>query len=142
MGGDGVWRSSRYDSRYVANLLAGKEWQIGSSDQNMLTVSTRLTFQGGNRITPYDPVATALKREVVLDESRAFEEVLPPMLLMHLAIGYRINHQSHAWRIGLDMINATGASEKLGYRYNERTGQVEMEEESIVVPNLNVRLEF
>jgi hypothetical protein len=141
-GGDGLWRGTRYDREYVANLLVGGEWKIGAHDQNLLSLSGRLTLQGGDRITPFDAEASRRAGDVLLDQTHAFESRLPALLLLHISAGYRINTEGTSWLIALNVINATARKEVRGYRYNQQTGLVELEEDLLVVPNLSVRCEF
>ncbi|HEY4784630.1 MAG TPA: TonB-dependent receptor, partial [Bacteroidales bacterium] len=68
-GGDGIEHNTRYNKHFVFNLLGGKEWTL--NNKNLLSVSGKLTFMGGDRISPLDEKASLVKKEAVYDETRA-----------------------------------------------------------------------
>ncbi|MCC6371327.1 MAG: TonB-dependent receptor, partial [Bacteroidia bacterium] len=70
-GGDGVWYNTRFNRNYVINFLIGKEWQLGKNKQNVLSINTRATYQGGNRYSPINDAASVASKTVVFDESNA-----------------------------------------------------------------------
>ena len=53
-GRDGIERDSRFNGKYVQNLLAGKEWRVGKSKTNIFAANIKLLAAGGNRTTPID----------------------------------------------------------------------------------------
>jgi hypothetical protein len=110
-GGDGVWRSTRLNRNYIINALGGKEWKIGRQKQNMLSVSLRFTFQGGERYTPIDEKVSKTTKNIVFDGSRAFEAQLSPEFISHFTVGYKINRSRVSHEISLKMINVTGNQE-------------------------------
>lgn len=140
--GDGSWFDTRYNRNYVLNVLAGKEWMTGRRRQNMLGISGRITFQGGDRYSPLDLEASAMLHKAVYDESRPFTEQFDPVLLAHLTVSYRINRRRVAHEFALKVLNLTGYKDYYGHRYNYFTGQVEPEREANIVPNISYRIEF
>lgn len=138
----GAWFDTRYNRHYVLNVLAGKEWMTGRRRQNLLGISGRVTFQGGDRYSPVDREASAVSHEVVYDESRPFTEQLDPVLLAHLTVSYRINRRGVAHEFAFKMLNLTGYKDYYGHRYNYLTGQVEPEREANIIPNISYRIEF
>lgn len=141
-GGDGVWRSTRYDKRYVTNLLGGKEWMIGRSKANVLGVNARISAFGGDHISPLDYGASVASGEVIYDENRAFANRKPDIVSCDLTLSYRINRKSHASTWSVKILNLLGAKEYYGYRMNFQTGRPEMESEAVMVPNISYKLEF
>ncbi|MDR2466410.1 MAG: TonB-dependent receptor [Prevotellaceae bacterium] len=142
MGGDRVWRSTRYNRSYVFNLLAGKEWLTGRRRQNPFSASIRLSYQGGDRHSPVSLKASQEAKEIVYDESRAFSEQHPPSFLCHFTVSYKINRQNLSHEFSLKAINATMNKEYLGYRYNLKTRQADLEHEFIMIPNVSYKIEF
>lgn len=138
----GEWFDTRYNRHYVLNVLAGKEWMTGRNRQNMLGISGRVTFQGGDRYSPIDRDASAALHTAVYDESRPFMEQFDPVLLAHLTVSYRINRRRVAHEFALKVLNLTGYKDYYGHRYNYLTGQVEPEREANIVPNISYRIEF
>lgn len=142
MGGDNIWRSTRYNRNYAFNLLAGKEWQFGKLKQKILGVNARITYQGGDRYSPVDNINSAATKDVVFDEKLAFSKQLPSSFASHITISYKINRSKTTQEIALKILNATAYKEFYGFRYNHKTNNVDEYRESIVIPNISYRVEF
>jgi hypothetical protein len=143
-GGDSKWRNTRYNGHFVTNLLYGKEWNINRSNgnKNILSANGRITFMGGNRISPVDKLATLAKGEVVYDETRAFEDKKPNVFYADLTISYTINHRKYAGTWSVQLMNVTGTKEFYGYRYNQLNRTIDKQEEVTMIPNISYKIEF
>ena len=141
-GGDDVWRSTRLNRNYIMNALGGKEWKMGKQKQNMLSVSLRFTFQGGERYIPVDEAASIAVKNLVYDNSRAFKTQLSPEFISHFTIAYKINRNKLAHEIALKMFNVNGNEEFGGYVYNYRTDRPEMYMGAVTIPNVSYKIEF
>ena len=141
-GMDTDWWNTRYNRNYLLNVLGGKEWSFGKSKQNLWGINLRMSYQGGDRISPVDETGTLLAGEVVYDENRAFSERKPDMLVVHGTVNCQLNRPKVAHTISLKVLNATGAKEFYGYRYNLTTGQLDPHREALVIPNLSYKVEF
>ena len=139
---DGVWYNTRYNRNYVLNLLAGKEWMLGRNRQNLFGINGRETFQGGDRYTPIDEMASTAREEAVYDEQNPYSRQLEPVLLAHLTASYKINRERLSLEIALKILNLTGYKDYYGHRYNHHTGQVEAEREANIIPNISYKIEF
>lgn len=78
-GGDGIWRSTRFNRNYVFNCLVGKEWQVGKNKQNLVSLNTRFSYQGGNRYSPVKEEASDLEKGIVYDETNAYSMQEPSL---------------------------------------------------------------
>jgi hypothetical protein len=139
-GGDGVEYNSRYNKHYVFNALAGKEWTL--RNRNLLSVNGKVTFMGGDRISPLNEQASLQKREAVYDETRAFSESKPNVWYADFTINYKINRAKHSSTWSLKVINALGAKEYAGYRFNFKADRMEQEGEATIIPNISYKIEF
>ena len=137
-----MWRNTRLNRNYIINTLGGKEWKTGKQKQNILSVSLRFALQGGERYVPIDETASITAKEIVYNNSRAYETQLSPEFISHFTIGYKINRNKLAHEISLKMINVTGSQEFGGYYYNYRTDQPEMYLGAVVIPNISYKIEF
>ncbi len=142
LGGDGKWRNTRYNLNYLFNFLAGKEWPVGKHKQNLFGLNGRISYQGGEKITPINQEASQLLGEVVYVESQAFEENLDAAVHLHFTINYRINKPKHTSVWSFNVINATGIKEFYGYWKELDTGKFVPNEEAIVIPNISYKIEF
>lgn len=141
-GGDDVWRDTRFNRNYVVNLLAGKEWKVGKHKQNAFNINGRLTFQGGDRFSPIDYEATKAAKAVVYDETRAYSVQSAPIMNVHLTLAYRKNKAKSSGEIALKIVNLTQQPDFFGYQYNFRTGGVDKDLETVVLPNLSYKIQF
>lgn len=139
-GGDGVWRDSRYNKQFIANLLVGKEWTV--KKKNLFNASVRFTYAKGDRLHPTDFEASLAAKDIVEDLSRPFESQKPDSPIMHLTFTYRINKKNHASLWSLQLLNVLGTPENYGHRYNFRKNTIDVDESVVAIPNLSYKFEF
>jgi CarboxypepD_reg-like domain len=141
-GGDGVWRDTRFNRNFVVNLLAGKEWKVGKNDQNTFSINGRITLQGGDRFSPIEEEATKIKKAIVYDETRAYSSQTDKIINVHLTIAYRKNKLKSSSEIALKIVNLTQQPDFFGYQYNFKTGGIDKDVETILLPNISYKLQF
>ncbi|WP_338812593.1 carboxypeptidase-like regulatory domain-containing protein [Bernardetia sp. Wsw4-3y2] len=141
-GGDKVWRDTRFNQQFVSNFLVGKEWSVGNKNNNVLGLSLRIAYQGGQRIMPVDYATSISNQEIVFDENRAFEEQKPNPFLTHVSFNYQKNKSKHRSIWSLQVLNALGAKEFYGYQYNFRTNRIDKDQQTLVIPNIAYKIEF
>ena len=141
-GGDGIWRSTVFNRNIITNVLAGKEWHVGKSKQNVLGVNARLIYQGGERYTPVDESSSHLANRIIYDETRAFSEKNQPTFLAHFTGSFKLNKQRTSHEIALKVLNSTMYGDFFGYRYNYVNRTIDEHREVIFIPNLSYTIEF
>ncbi|BDD12465.1 prevent-host-death protein (plasmid) [Fulvitalea axinellae] len=140
--GNEEWRDTRYNNGYIVNLMFGKEWAVGKEKKNTLGVSGRLTLQGGDRYTPYDIDASKQAQDVVLDDSRAFEEQYSGKAIFHLNLNYTRNRAKHTSVWSLQILNLFGTPDESEMDFNFVTQMVDENMQAIVVPNISYKINF
>lgn len=138
----GHWYNTRYNRKYAVNLLGGKEWMIGKSKQNIFGINLRLTLQGGERYSPINELESINQESVVYNENLPFSKSLSPAFVGFVGIKYRINRNKVAHEFSAQINNFTGYKDFYGYRFNHKTGKVEMEAEASMVPEISYKIEF
>ena len=143
-GGDGKWYNTRFNRHYILNGLVGKEWMIGRSKRNVLSVNLRASLQGGDRYSPVNIPETLAHpdKETVYDERRAFQNELSPIFMLHYSISYRINCKKISHEFALKGLNATNYREYSGHAYNLHTGVIEPRRLKTTILNLLYRIDF
>lgn len=143
-GGDGVWHSTKFNRNYVINGLVGKEWMIGRSKRDILSVNLKLTLQGGDRYSPVDEAATLAHpdKKTQYDETKAYSKQLSPMFLANYTISYRMNRNKVSHEFAVKGMNATGYKEYFGHEYNLKTGVIEPRRLKNSIFNIVYRLDF
>lgn len=125
LGGDKIWRSTRYDRGYSFNGVWGKEWFAGLSRNNRFGLNLRLTCQGGERYTPINKELSEISHEIKLDDSKAFSKQYDPFISGDLTVSYRINRKKVSHEIALRGLNIGLYTGESGYFYNESTSAIE-----------------
>ncbi|MDR1527059.1 MAG: carboxypeptidase-like regulatory domain-containing protein [Dysgonamonadaceae bacterium] len=141
-GGDGIWRNTRYNRRFLANALGGKEWMLGRNRQNVLGVNIRLNLMGGGYYTPLDEAASLAGQRPVEDENRIMDSHNSPAFTAHITVSYKINKPGLGHEFGVKMLNVTGSKDFYNFDYNYRTGQMEQTTAAVSIPNIYYKISF
>ncbi|MDD2437917.1 MAG: TonB-dependent receptor [Massilibacteroides sp.] len=141
-GGDGVWRNTRLNRNYIFNALGGKEWIIGNDKNKMFNLNLRLTYQGGDRYTPVDIVASEAAHEIILDEANAFSKQFKPAITGDISVSYKINKKKVSHEFSLKVLNVGTYTGQHGYQYNEKTKQVEQLDVIGILPDISYKIHF
>jgi hypothetical protein len=144
-GTDQQERNTRFNRNFVFNALAGKEWSVGRSGNNLFSSSIRLNYLGGMRKEPVDLEASKAAKEVIYAETpcnMAYQEKFDNQPILSFNVSYRKNHPRHSSVWSLQVLNALGTEEFESDFYNLKKGTVETKFAGIMVPNLSYRIEF
>lgn len=141
-GRDGIERDSRFNGKYVQNLLAGKEWRVGKSKTNIFAANIKLLAAGGNRTTPVDLEKSREKGRTERDWSRSYSEQLPAYFRTDLRVSYTKNKKRTTSTISLDIQNVTNRLNAFDRYYNKKEDRVKLITQTGMLPILNYRLEF
>lgn len=139
---DNIWRNTRYNKNFVANILLGKEFKIGKQGNNLLGLNIRGVVSGGNYNTPLNQVDTYANNIAVYDHTNAFTVKDNVSKFLNLSVTYRINKAKHSSVFAFQLNNALGEKQHGEYEYNyskkayERTAQV------CKLPLISYKLEF
>ena len=136
------WFNTRYNRNYVFNVLVGKEWYVGKSRQNVFSINSKVTYQGGDRYSPVNLMLSQYRKDAVYDESNPYSCQLSPVLLAHLTVSYKINKKKLSHEFSAKIMNITGYKEYYGYRYNFKNNNVEQERDAMIMPNISYKIEF
>ncbi|MBC8033740.1 MAG: TonB-dependent receptor, partial [Chitinophagaceae bacterium] len=119
-GSDGIERNSSFNYGNVLNVLAGKEWKVGSKKKNAFTTDFRVSSIGGKYATPVDLNASIAANKEVLDEARYNTDKLAGYFRADIKFGYRINSSKRkmSQTIYLDFQNVTARENVFLQRYN------------------------
>ena len=114
-GSDHIWRSTDFDTRFAANLLIGREWKVGK--KSVLGLGSKTTFAGGRRYGPADITASAIRGEVVYQDSLRNSLQFKDYFRTDLKLMYRSNRSKVTHEIGLDLVNLLGTKNLLTLTY-------------------------
>ncbi|MEY5132075.1 MAG: hypothetical protein RLZZ198_79 [Bacteroidota bacterium] len=114
-GSDGILRNTSYNGAYVANLLAGKEFNIGK--RNVLGIGAKVTTAGGKRYGLVDIAKTNQEKDLIYQDSMFNALQFKDYFRMDLKISWRMNAKAMTHEIGLDLVNILGTENVLSLAY-------------------------
>ena len=141
-GRDGIKRDTRFNGNFNANLLFGKEFNVGRNDNNIFGVNIRTLTSGGRRWTPVLLDASIEAGEAVYDWSRRYQEREGIYFRTDLRFSYRRNKPNSATIWSLDIQNATNHKNIWAKEYNSSDQETETVYQMGLIPVLNYRIEF
>jgi hypothetical protein len=141
--GDNKWYNTYYNTSFVSNLLAGKDFYFGKTKRNCLGINLKSLYRGGYRYTPLDREKTIRYKRIIYS-SQTYGERLTDFLRIDGGISYRRNNPSFSWVIMADIQNLTGRKNVFRKKFSYANGSIiESNVYSLgAVPVLNFRIEF
>jgi hypothetical protein len=140
--GNGQVYSTYFNTRYQANVLAGKDFKVGRTGQNIFSVNFKALFHGGFRYTPYAIGDSGPYRVV----SETYSKKTPYYMRLDMGLKYRKNSPGYSWIISLDVQNLTNRENVLSYDpvFDPRSSQIFLNAETGlgIIPVLNFKVEF
>lgn len=141
-GGDHIERSTRFNKNYVVNFLFGKEWTTGHQKNNIIGINWKFSLLGGDRISPVDQAASALARDVIYNESKAFSERKPAVYYLDFSASWQRNKPRYSATWSFQFVNLLFQKEFYGHRYNYVNNTVDELKEVAVIPSISYRIDF
>jgi hypothetical protein len=140
-GSDGKERNTAFNTQYVFNILAGKEWKLSSSGK-FLALSLKATTIGGKYLTPIDFEQSQIFGRTVYNREKAFTEKQDPYFRTDLRVSYRKEYKKSTLEISLDMQNITNNKNIFSQDYNPRTNRIVTQYQQAFFPVPYVRFTF
>jgi len=122
-GGDGIWRNTAFNNKYMLNTLGGKEFKIGKS--GVIMADIKLTVSGGRFYTPIDLNQSIIAGETVFNNAEAFSLQYDTYFRTDFKIGYRINMKRISQEFLIDIQNITNRENVFEEFYNSSTGTID-----------------
>jgi hypothetical protein len=141
-GSDQVWRNGRYSGNYFANALFGKEFKVGKTKDNILSLNSRLSFLGAKYIVDINLEESIANEQTVYDEVNAYSNRASDIFSVNIAISYQINKPKASQSIKLDIQNATNNQAAIDYYYNNISEQIESIPQLGLLPVLSYTINF
>ena len=134
--------ATRYARNITTNLLAGKEWTVGSSKKNHFGINGRLIFLGGLRRSPILLDQSKSANQTIIDNERFNTIKQPNYFRTDMSLYYRINTQTMTHTFSLDLQNVTDRRNYAEVFYSISVGNVVIERQNGIIPFLNYKVEF
>ncbi|GAB2794049.1 carboxypeptidase-like regulatory domain-containing protein [Rhabdobacter roseus] len=140
--GDRVWRSTRFNKRYIANGLFGREFKVGTSKNNSLGINSKVSWLGANRLLNIDLKESVEKGYAVYDERNAFKKKGEDVFSLNVAVNYRINRSRLSHEFKVDVQNVTNQSAVIDLYYNAVNKSIEEVKQLPLLPIVSYTLNF
>jgi len=138
----GKERNTRFNSKYIANLVAGKEFKVGKNSQNILGLNIRGILRGGYRTIPIDFEASLDQNTEIRNYDLAYECKVPDYFRVDIGINYRMNKPKWSWIVSLDIQNVSNRLNIWEEYYSYEMKEMYQVYMVGLVPVLNYRIEF
>ncbi len=146
---DGIERNTRFNSNYLANILAGKEFTgWGRSGNQVFGINTRIFIGGGPKIIPLlrdeqGNLAVEPDNNVFWDYGKAYKQSLGDLYSVTIFLSYKWNKSRAVHELFLDLVNVTNKRGRLSEFYDENEpGGVGFITQPFFFPNLMYRVYF
>lgn len=142
-GSDGMERNTAFNGRYVFNVLAGKEWKMGSAKRNKLSADIKFTNAGGRAYTPIDLSASNATGHEQLT-SDTYSDYYETYYRLDLKAGFTLNSRkrkiSHTF--SLDLQNVTNHKNVFSQSYDDRNQSISTTYQLGFFPNVVYKVQF
>jgi len=122
---ENIERNTQYNSNYLINLLAGKEFgKMGKKENQTLNLNAKVFFGGGQKIIPLlrDPqgnLAVNPATNQFWDYDKAYANKLQDMYQITLSASYKWNKTKATHELFINLDNITNTQSKISEYYDE-----------------------
>ena len=119
------WRNTQYNSEYIANILAGKEFlNLGRKDNQALTINLKVFMGGGRKVIPLrrddqGQLNVDLANDRYWDYDKAYESSLDDLYQVDLSMNYKWNKPKTTHEFYLHIYDITSAQGRISEYYDE-----------------------
>ncbi len=137
---DNIERNTAYNSRFAANLLAGKEFKFKKG--GVLYFNIKATTIGGKYLTPVDLNASISNGREILDFSKPFSQQEKAYFRADVKFGYRKDFKKSALEFAVDLQNVSNYQNVFQRGYNQENKSVSVEYQQGFFPVPMIRYTF
>ena len=139
-GSDAVWRNTVFNSSYVNNVLAGKEFKLTKKASFFL--DTKMVLTGGQRYTPFNITASQAAGYVVFKENEAYSLRNNAYWRWDFKFSYARNGKKTTQKWYIDFQNLTNRKNIYVRTLNPKTGTISEINQIGFFPNFNYMVTF
>lgn len=144
MAGDKRRYNTYYNTRYISNIIAGKDFPVGRNKRNSIGINSRVMLRGGYRYTPVNEYQSLKSKRIIYDNYQSYKNQLPDFIRFDAGINFRKNQPEYSWIIMLDIQNVTGRRNIFRRRFGFENGRIISNDilSLGMIPVFNFRVEF
>ncbi len=128
-GSDDVLRNTAFNGNYTVNMLAGKEFQIGTKNKNRkkqhtLSIDIKTTFAGGRRYTPLDIIRSIGEQKRIYFLNKAYSQQFKDYFRTDFKIAFKQNSKKITMEWAIDIQNIFNTQNIFDQNFNTQTGEI------------------
>jgi len=131
-GSDGIEHNTAFNSNFVTNALAGKEWELHKNSTNpkltskkrFVGLDLKLNWAGGRRYTPIDVERSKVEHRPVYYENQIFEKQFPNYFRTDVKVYLKINAKRYSYEMAIDVQNIFNNKNIYSQNFNTSTGEI------------------
>ena len=138
------WKDTRYDNRFVSNVVMGKEWPLRSKNNKtrVLETNLRVVYAGGLRYTPLNEELSKQEGYGIYDDDKYLSQRAPNFFRPDFSIGIRTERAKTTHTLKLDLLNVSNIVPKTGEYYDPILSEKRDATGLGLLPNLYYRVQF
>jgi len=137
---DGNWYDTKYNVRFINNLVGGKEFMWG--DSRMVGVNLRMIWSGGKRIIPLDLPASIAQGVGVYKDHELYSDRTNDYFRIDFSFKFHFFREKTEHIVSLDIQNLTNRKNVLAIQYDPVNKKPYNYYMAPRIPIFNYRLEF
>ena len=122
-GADVVERNTAFNTGYVANALAGKEFKVGHRG-SIMAFNIKASRIGGRYLTPIDTTASRMAGAAVYESNKAFSDKQDDYFRLDFRISFRKEYKKSTMEFSLDLQNLTNHKNIFDRNYDKEKNAV------------------
>ncbi|HVG40771.1 MAG TPA: TonB-dependent receptor [Chitinophagaceae bacterium] len=138
---DGQQRDTRFNGKYIANLVTGKEF-VSSDKLKTMGINIKTIYAGGLRTTPINTEKSVQQGYTIYREKEAFSQQNPAYFRTDLRLSMKWNRKHLTSTLSLDIQNITNRMNTYGQWFDAEKGKVITTYQNGLIPVLNYKVEF
>ncbi len=131
-GSDGVERNTAFNSNFVTNLLAGKEWVLHKNSTNpklktkkrVIGADIKLNWAGGRRYTPIDVEQSKIEHQPVYIHEESYNYQFPDYFRTDVKVFFKHGGKESNYEMGVDIQNIFNIQNIYSQNFNTSTGEI------------------
>ncbi|WP_448702370.1 carboxypeptidase regulatory-like domain-containing protein [Mucilaginibacter sp. AW1-3] len=134
--------NTAFNSRFVANVVAGREWAVSRDKKNLFGLNGKIIYAGGRKYSPVNLAESVRLDEQVIYQSQTNTLTADPYIRVDFSASYRINGKRVSHYLLLDIQNLLNRVNNIGLFYNPSKHIIEKNTWLGIIPSLTYRIEF
>jgi hypothetical protein len=139
--------NTRFNTNYLVNILAGKEFKTGRLKQNVFSINVRATSHGGFRYTPGELTQDNNGLTYfTFPAEKTYSEHTGRYMRYDAGFKFRKNNRRYSWILSLDVQDLTNRQNVLEYEPQLGPGNTIHLDATVtdpgIIPILNLKVEF